>query len=352
MAAQQAEDKGAMEETTIHQGVISKPSSVVLTFSHRQMWTIGNKATPWSQKVLPATATDPGLIWNNSPFHCLPIRAAMFWMTTGELAMLTMGSSIKFLKADLTIHHSSFRSQFITGSSSVGFANSNMQLHGHIFENEGNLPPYEILASGSPIPADTPVVLVGNAINNAIWADRNSESDCTNKATFRFTPLVWDPWFYGGALPPTTASTPSMADLTSLAYHNNMFPMMEKTTIIGRKVADWNRTYDLASQWNGLSIPTRMTHTGNPGMADFSKEAAGGRSCQAFTTQALLNMDVNTSGIAQVALDDMWVVPPDSFSQYVRNKADSVTAKSTVTITDTANSHQLNLVPGGSKLDN
>lgn len=322
MASSTPEDKGPMEETTIHRGVQPSHGKLIMTFSHRQCWSVGNYAAPWVRLAGTPGAGQIAPVFYRPPFYVLPLRSVFFWMTYGELALFTQAYQMRFLHADMNIHHSSFRSQFITGSSAVGFANSNMQLHGLIYESGGNLPPYEVLKSGDPLTA--PVVLAGQDIASATWQPLGDSATAVC-ASNSFQSLTWTPWFHLGWLPPTDDS--AVPPLNNMAGMQTMFPMVEKAQIMGRKVMDWNKSFDLQSQWGGRWIPVKPNFiNGSAYGQDFTTNTPSTLPGFAFTVQALINNGRNGAGTAQIDIDDMWIVPPDPFTDMVRNQEDRHTA--------------------------
>lgn len=110
--------------------------------------------------------------------------------------------------------------------------------------------------------------------------------------------------------------------LQSSAILQSMYPLMEKSQIIGRKVADWNRSWNLAECWHDRHIQVRPTFVPQEAVADYSVTAPGGVDGLAYTLGALTNLSGNTGGSAQDGTSDLWICPPDPQNDSAYNGID------------------------------
>ena len=200
------ESKKPGEEYTIARPIPHR-GPIQLNFNHRRMYMIPNFVEQFAfvnPAPVAAGITDQ---WIRNQFRCLPIRSMFWWMTPGEAALLFQFQKMKFLSAKWCIHNQSFRTQFITGSSAVGYANSNMQCHGYIYRGDmDNFPIYDIWYSAEVPITDQPV----NGINvaNFEWpASLDEAPSCiTSSPQYGFQVLPYTPWVYQGSHAPTTVS--------------------------------------------------------------------------------------------------------------------------------------------------
>lgn len=151
----------------------------------------------------------------------------------------------------------SFRTQFTTGSSAIGYANSNMQIHGYFFQDDENaLNPWEYYdGDGIPVTNDT---LNATNIANTEWNNsvRLMTTGAINAASnSNFVLLPYTPWIHCGYQETTVPAgeiPPSVA-----ALYQNFPTIIRRSTIIGKKVKEHNLNYNLSSLWNNMWCPVK-----------------------------------------------------------------------------------------------
>lgn len=317
-----------MEETTIARPIKRAKNTQVFTFTHRQMWYIQNRDPVIQFVAQPPTETNGGNIYWRNQFRTLPIRALQFWVNPGELALFTNFTAMKFLEADISIHQMSFRSQFITGSAAVGYANSNMQLHGLVFENPHNdLLPHNIFLDGQDPVGNA--AINGVNLQNDIWPSNNALTWTTPSqakvASLQFKELGYTTWYHGGVLDATSATGQTFIGAQNATYQY-IPEILAHSQLIGRKVTDWNKTYNLSGMWGGEWISIRPYFSAGSTTNDFMNNVgAGAIDGNAQSVTGLLNLDKGTAeATSQIALQDMWIIPPDPLWAPIAPRQDAV----------------------------
>jgi hypothetical protein len=264
MGEAKEKESSPVEELVTFSRINGGSKTSTYTFQHRRSYTITNYDNPI---VVARTLlnVDAGgnpertscFKWVRYSAKCLPIRALSWWIDGGEMAFLNNFSAIKFKHAKIHVHNMSFRTQFITGSSAVGYANSNMIMHGLICDGDHNLPPHQIY-DDSRIPssgATNPNALTGSEILQREWAsgvypwtvtDGPADQDATGPS-IQFKNLSYQPWFLHAITDPT--------GLPILYRKSNWIQWQGINEIVGKKVKEWKREYDLQSHWSDRWIP-------------------------------------------------------------------------------------------------
>lgn len=319
----------ATESTTIARPIKLNRNANVFTFTHRHMWSI-----PTDDSVIRYVKQDPtetlgGNVYYRNQFRTIPTRAISFWMAPGEIAMISQFNQMRFLSAKLKMHEMSYRTQFITGSGDVGFANSNIQLHGMVYENNLNKLPVNNVWG----PTDTPITATpvnGFGIQNRIWPDNNSiaaASVTTVQAvsTCQFTELPWRTWYFAGAENATGATGQTFVG-SQLANYQYPFLMLGEAQILGKHIKDWEKHYDLERAWHGRWLPIRPFLSSFSTNGDWQTNGApGGTDGNAMTVGGLLNGDKGEASAQNyLMIYDMWVCPPDGFHDMVMPRANVV----------------------------
>lgn len=245
------------EEFTIARP-IQRRGPLTFTFTHRKMYSITNFPTPFDS-VNPVATTQFTNSWLRTQLKCLPVKAAIWWMIDGEINLIFQFKRMKFVEADFHIHNMSFRTQFITGDSSPGYANSNMQMHGYIVdEADDKLPPYGIWSpAGKPVANEE---LNGYDIFGYEWPQvlANGTSSYTQQSGYQFIPLPYVPWFYCGQnrISPGVANM-MWPDISQDTAHQLAPNLLRYASIVGKKIPEIHRKYNLAGHWHNKWIPVR-----------------------------------------------------------------------------------------------
>ena len=296
MSSGEVSDKQPAEEYTIARP-LRRCGPVILNFTHRRMYSISNFDTPFDfVNQEPPVTGDPTQLWVRNQFRILPLRAATWWMSRGELALILGFDNLKFLEADLNIHNHSMRTQFVTGSSSPGFANSNMQMHGYIFNNPlQDMPCYDIWQASSRPVTGSPVT--GYNIANQEWPEAIDTPSISvlDRPNYQFVPLNYVPWMLAGWHSATTYETVKPADPAHDTRYQTLYNQVALSHIIGKKVKDWTEKFDLAKCWGNKWIPIKGRNQLREGVFNYSTNAAGATGGLTYTLQAGVGqMDVNT----------------------------------------------------------
>jgi len=240
-------------------------------------------------------------------------------MTAGELALLAQFQALKWVKAGFKIHSQSFRSQFVTGSTAVGFANSNMQMHGYWFEDTRNeLGPWNMWTTGSP---STTRCTLGTDIINLINPPLGGPT--SNKVAKReFVPLPFTPWFNMGTIANGAVGAAEYPGETLVNYQSEPL-LMQGSYIIGKKVKEWNREYNLAAMWHNKFIPIKphllpINWTGNAVIQDGTTNIPSAASAGTWADTWIHN---NVSSAIGQSIADTCIVPqyPGCYDQPSRS---------------------------------
>lgn len=324
MEAKEVDSLKPNEESTIARP-IRHNGPLVLTFSHRRLYYLPN-FNPVFDVVNPVPVpgtTNPIFIRNQ--FRCLPIRANAWWMTPGEQALLYQFQKMKYVHAKWCIHNQSFRTQFVTGSANVGFANSNMQCHAYVYKgNMDNFPMYEIWYNGNKPITDNPVT--GPVINSAEWPNSldGGLASFTLSPQYQFTPLPYVPWIYGGTHRPSDLIDGVLyPELGNDTNFQNYFNMLQDCDIIGKKVPEICEEYDLASTWGNRFIPIVPRTTFNEVGIDWSTKNMANYPSMIGTKMSMLQKTAAGTGINMFGTDDDMICPPNDFSEYMNTGVDS-----------------------------
>lgn len=283
--AQLVESEFAKTEKVIARPLKTSHENVATyTFRRRYMFSLQNAATTQDELYNIATNVSQGGLpgYSNSfanfahyPWKILPVKSIMFWMNRGEVTFLMQHDAIKFCHAKFDVHHQSFRTQFVTGTTSVGFANSNMQMHGLLFEDhDKDLPPYNIWLTGTDPRSSTALTVNGLDITQALhginpkWIGGAPVNPIG--AEGQFLAIPWDPWYLVGYVqtPAPTLPIDETQKLTNQYYQI----FHRKAEIIGKEVP-WGRSYDLRSMWGDkwlANVPHLV-----PSLTDNSNAQAG-----------------------------------------------------------------------------
>ena len=317
MAQSGSPDTGAATETASDL-TISRPlgnkNGATFTFSHRYMFSIYNYDTPLKINTWSTDGTGTKYFAERHQFKVLPLKSLMFWMARGEQALMLQFNKMKFLQCGFRMHDMSFRSQFVTGSTAVGFANSNMQLHGMIMKpNYEDMPPYEIFKDGAEPDGVNKQILGADVANVLYPAPVDVGISGMIAATTQFVPLPWQPWFWAGVLgnTDTTQAQPARPCLASETQH--LIPI-QLSTLIGKRVEEFGEQYDLAAHWHNRYIPIKPGWRGaaNNFLADYRTAAPAGAGPMAYTIGGLVNATGYTTGVGvNDCSEDMHIVPPD-----------------------------------------
>jgi len=294
------------EEVTIARP-LNDPNPVTFSFRHRHMWSIFNKPTQ-NQLVQASTGFGPDCVFQANQFFILPVKAAAFWMTRGEQARLYNFHNIRFVTASMKLHNQSYRTQFVTGSTAIGYANSNMQIHGYIFQDSQNeLPPYNIWPQTGGV---TTNVVRGTDIRNLLYPSTSTTLGTQGPyATQEFVALTWEPWFISGYVPTNNAAAEIMADASWL--NQVTIGMIQRSHILGKKVKEWNWSFNLGAAWGGRWVPLR-SHTLPYYPSDIINGPQETDAMPSIGNAGCWGIAATPNGIAGGALnvmDDMMIVP-------------------------------------------
>lgn len=302
--------KTPQQELTIARPISAAGQPVFLRFSHRHMFSIPNFDTPYN---IVTQNTSGGGVAIRYQYRCLPVKSAMFWMTPGELSLLFQFQGIKWINADFSMHNMSFRSQFVTGSTTVGFANSNMQLHGLLFEaTDGNFPPYNIWkATDAPY---TNNAVKGVDILNTQWS-RTVDVGVTglNVSSMQFVQLPYVPWMFAGRNCSTIAEAqPQYSKWQDIVYQHGL-QLAQSSEIIGHKVNEIKRSYDLRTAWRDRFVPVKPHLSLGAEPQNFSNTPGSNTAGGLGTYGGLLYADGNAAVPGTISTHlDTTVIPPNS----------------------------------------
>lgn len=255
-----------VEELTICRPLTFPNNRVTLTFKHRRCITIPNFDTPVTVArcpVGPDLGGNPERSWSiknvRYPTYVLPTRAFCWWVDPGEIGLLSGCTAMRFVSADLNIHNSSFRTQFVTGSNAVNFANSNMIMHGMIVDHQHNFPLHQLYLKGREpaTGANMPDNLSPTDINNTEWGSYTPPwtipdgpaNPTQTGMTVQFGQAAYVPWFFH-----------AYTDTTGQPVNNcksHWLKWAALCEIVGKKVKNWKKHYDLAATWQGRWLANR-----------------------------------------------------------------------------------------------
>lgn len=252
------DSKKPNEEVTIARP-LKRSGPIQFTFQHRYFLSVPTDSTPLEIQI-GATGVGQTEYWLRTQFRGFPVRSANLWMTQGEIALLLQFNAIKFNHASMKLSQNSYRTQFITGSTTIGFANSNMQTHSYCFQDLNNeLPPYQWYLDGAG--PNSPSVVTGANVNAFLFPGYYGSSPYTvgtvaaPAATHSYAIMPWRPWIKGG----TTATTNAALEIDpSQDWQLNVAPsILHQSSIMGKKVKEMSFDFNLAASWNGLWVPIR-----------------------------------------------------------------------------------------------
>lgn len=257
------------ETTPVTELTISHPvrnaNISTFTFKHRRCYTIPNYDAPIIKLNCPLGNDTAGVprtsiaSWARYPTKVLPTRSLMWWINQAELGtIMNAGNAIRFKHAKLNVHDMSFRTQFITGSNAVGYANSNMQMRGLICDGDSNLPPYGIWSVDSRLAGgQRPGTQVdGIYVDQHEWGTTSVENTpdgtaatINTGAVTQFAVLPYEPYFMQAL---------KLSD-GSLIWNQGWMNWPSMCELVGKKVKEWGREYDLEKHWHGKWI-SMMPH--------------------------------------------------------------------------------------------
>lgn len=325
MAEKNPVDTQDKDDTTIARPIKSLPNHITFKFTHRQMWSINTYSEQYKTVQINPSDTAAGAMFYRNQFRILPIKSLAFFASPGEQAILLQFTHMKFKRASINMHTTSFRSQFVTGSTAVGFANSNMQLHGYLFDEEENMPPYNIYLNGQdPVAADA---VSGPAIGDAIWPGYASAPTATTNSLCQFDQLPWVPWLFGGLIQTTN---PAAAKVNMVDTYNNqiIYPMIQRAELIGRKVTDISREYELEKAWGGQWLPIRPHWAGHHSDVpqNWSSTAPNTFGGMVGTVYGLLYQYGGADMGNSDGFRNMWITPPNEYFNLVQAIGDPLAA--------------------------
>ena len=281
MSAPVLDDQGANEEKTIARPLSIK-NVVQFTFNKRYLLSFSNIGTAVNTTIQrlavdqSSSAGAPFLqvngLWVNYPFYVLPVKSPIWWMNSGEMALLLQFTKFRYCHAKMKAHNLSYRTQFVTGSNAIAFANSNMQMHSYLVEPNDTMPPYNVwTGDGLPgtAPPATPALLASALHGNEFIEPTTVATPVFGGAETYFQNWQFYPWFLQGYQPKTVGTsklTPTMD-----AGNQTYMTLMKHAEILGKKVKEWDRSYDLEGIWGGKWLPIRGTQ--QPIATDFTVSA-------------------------------------------------------------------------------
>lgn len=260
------------EETTIARP-LSHSNVCQFTFKRRYMFSfqnIGSSRSSLHQIVQvnqPTSGTAAPFsqlagVWVQYPFYVMPVKAPGWWLQDGEVALILQFKAFKYCHASMKAHNISYRTQFTTGTNAVSFANSNMQMHSYLYDGSvAKLPPYNIWDSGH-VPGSA-VPTTNSYIDTFLHGNTSIEPATTSTpiiggAETSFQTYSMIPWFIEGYAPITPGT--STINPLGMSYSQGYQTFIKGSEIYGKKVKEWNRTYNLKSYWGDRWLPLAGHH--------------------------------------------------------------------------------------------